>query len=101
MRVHMFCLPDDTGSNATFARHLDLPPDVYEDPFTGSATGAMGAFLWRYGLLEVPRFRAEQGHWMGRPGTAQVEVVGPPQAIETVKVAGTAVSVLHGTLRLP
>ena len=29
---------------------------------------AMGAFLWHYGLLGSPRFTAEQGHWLGRPG---------------------------------
>ena len=31
------------------------PPDLMEDPFTGSATGCMGAYLWHYGLMETRR----------------------------------------------
>ncbi len=97
---HLFCLPGLTPAAHTFARDFGLPPDVMEDPFTGSATGAMGAYLWRYGLLDAPRFVAEQGHWLGRPGQANVEVIGPRDAIETVKVGGAAVTVLRGELEL-
>ncbi len=60
----------------------------------------MAAYLWHYGLIEEPRFIAEQGHWLNRPGVASVEVVGPPQAIETVKVGGSAVTVLRGVLEI-
>ena len=84
----------------TFARHFVAPPDIAEDPFTGSATGGMGAYLWHYGLIDSPQFVAEQGHWMGRPGQASVEVIGPPQAMETVKVGGAAVTVVRGELIL-
>lgn len=96
----LFCLGGFTGAGDTAARILDAPPDLLEDPFTGSATGCMAAWLWREGLLESPRFVAEQGHWMGRPGHARVEVVGPPDDIETVRVGGTAVTVLEGELRI-
>ena len=60
----------------------------------------MGAFLWRYGLIEKPEFVAEQGHWMRRPGEATVEVIGPREDIETVKVGGPAVTVMSGELRI-
>ena len=82
------------------ARHFGTPPDVFEDPFTGSATGGMAAYLWRDGRLASPRFVAEQGHWMDRPGRAEVEVVGPPEAIETVRVGGPAVVVIRGELEI-
>ena len=95
---HLFCLEGFTPEGQTFARHFGVPPDTPEDPFTGSATGGMAAFLWRYGLLKVPVFVADQGHWMQRPGQASVEVVGPPENIETVKVGGNAVTVMHGKL---
>jgi PhzF family phenazine biosynthesis protein len=72
-----------------------------EDPFTGSATGCMGAWLWARGLIERPDFIAEQGHWMGRPGAAAVRVLGPRDAIEGVEVAGRGVVLMEGTLRLP
>jgi trans-2,3-dihydro-3-hydroxyanthranilate isomerase len=98
---HLFCLQGATAEGDTFARHFGVPPDTPEDPFTGSATGGMGAYLWHYGLIRQPAFTAEQGHWMGRPGLAQVEVVGPPDNIETVRVGGSAVLVLEGEFILP
>ena len=96
---HLFCL-QGIERGATFARHFGVPPDAMEDPFTGSATGGMAAYLWHYGLIESPVFIAEQGHWMSRPGQAHVEVVGPPDDIETVKVGGSAVTVFRGELEL-
>jgi trans-2,3-dihydro-3-hydroxyanthranilate isomerase len=98
--VHLFCL-QGIEKGHTFARHFVTPPDVFEDPFTGSATGGMGAYLWHHGLIESPTFLAEQGHWMSRPGIGTVEVVGPRQDIATVKVGGSAVMVIEGTLHLP
>jgi len=96
---HLFCL-GGVEVGATFARHFGAPPDTMEDPFTGSATGGMAAYLWHYGLIEQPTFIAEQGHWINRPGRAQVEVIGARHAIETVKVGGPAVTVLTGELIL-
>jgi trans-2,3-dihydro-3-hydroxyanthranilate isomerase len=96
--THLFCLQGATGQGDTFARHFVTPPDLLEDPFTGSATGGMGAYLWHHGLISRPVFSAEQGHWMHRPGQASVEVVGPRADIETVKVGGSAVTVLRGEL---
>lgn len=97
---HLFCVQGVTAEGQTFARHFGTPPTLMEDPFTGSATGGMAAYLWRYGLLESPNFIAEQGHWMGRPGRAWVEVVGGREAIETVRVGGQAVVVVRGELVL-
>lgn len=96
---HLFCL-QGVERGTTFARDFGLPPDTLEDPFTGSATGGMAAYLWHYGLIENPTFIAEQGHWMGRPGQAYVEVIGPRQDIRTVKVGGAAVTVLRGELNI-
>jgi trans-2,3-dihydro-3-hydroxyanthranilate isomerase len=97
---HLFCLGGVTPAGNTFARHFGTPPDLMEDPFTGSATGGMAAYLWRYGMIDQPVFIAEQGHWMGRPGLGQVEVIGPPEDIQTVKVGGQAALVLRGELVL-
>ena len=97
---HLFCLRGITFRGDTFARHFGVPPDTFEDPFTGSASGSMAAYLWRYGLIRRPLVTAEQGHWMGRPGRARLEVVGPRDRIETVKLRGTAVTVMKGALLL-
>ena len=95
---HLFCLGGITEAGQTFARHFGAPPDTPEDPFTGSATGGMAAYLWRHSLIKEPNFVAEQGHWMNRPGLATVEVVGPRENIVTVKVGGQAVTVMRGEL---
>ncbi|MEM6660824.1 MAG: PhzF family phenazine biosynthesis protein [Pseudomonadota bacterium] len=84
----------------TFSRLLLAPPLPAEDPFTGAATGCMGAYLWHHGLIDGPAFTAEQGHWMGRPGRAEVEALGPPKAMTGVKVSGSGVVLMEGTLQL-
>jgi PhzF family phenazine biosynthesis protein len=89
-----------TADGDTFARLLLAPPSPPEDPFTGSATGAMAAYLWSEGLIDQPVFVAEQGHGLGRPGQAGVKVLGPPDAITGVEVSGKAHVLMSGTLRL-
>lgn len=98
--AHLFALRGITEQGRTFARHFAPPPDVFEDPFTGSATGGMAAYLWHYGLIDEPAFIAEQGHWLHRPGRATVEVVGAPDDIETVRVGGGAVTVIRGEIAI-
>ena len=95
---HLFIIPSLPEGDRTLARHFGVPPDLREDPFTGSATGGMAAYLWHYGLCSRPSLIAEQGHWMHRPGLAEVEIVGPRHDIATVKVGGPAVTVMAGDL---
>jgi trans-2,3-dihydro-3-hydroxyanthranilate isomerase len=97
---HFFCLSGESKDASTFARHLGTPPDTLEDAFTGSATGCMGAFIWKYGLMTKNKFIAEQGHWMGRPGRASVEAVGEFNDLQSVVVSGTAVTVIDGEIRI-
>jgi len=79
---------------------LMATPSPTEDPFTGSATGAMAAYLWRYALIEDRNFIVEQGHWLGRPGQAQVQVLGAQKQIAGVRIAGTGHVLMSGALML-
>lgn len=97
---HHFTLQGATENGDTFARSLAFPTSTVEDPFTGSATGCMASYLWKYNLISNPKFIAQQGHWMGRHGEAEVEVIGTAEAIEGVRVAGSAVTVISGSLYL-
>jgi trans-2,3-dihydro-3-hydroxyanthranilate isomerase len=97
---HLFCLGGATAAGHTFARHFGTPPDVTEDPVTGSATGGMAAYLWHHGYMQTPEFVAEQGHWMGRAGTVHVSIAGPPENIESVTIGGQGVVVVEGQLKL-
>jgi PhzF family phenazine biosynthesis protein len=89
-----------TSDGDTYARLLLAPPSPVEDAFTGSATGAMAAYLWSEEMLDRPAFVAEQGHGMGRSGRADVEVIGAPDAITGVVVSGRAHVLMSGTLYL-
>ncbi len=93
-------LGGETPQGDVFSRLLLPPPMPEEDPFTGSATGCMAACLWAEGRLDSPRFVAEQGHWLGRPGRAQVTVLGPRDDISAVQVAGTGHVLMRGELFL-
>ena len=100
MEPFLVTLQGATAGGDTFARLLLAPPSPPEDPFTGSATGCMAAYLWAQGLIDRPVLTAEQGHWMGRPGRARVEVLGPPEAVAGVRVGGAGVRIMEGTVTL-
>lgn len=97
--IHFFCLGGVQGGQ-TFARHPALEPGDHEDPFTGSATGCMGAYLWHLGYLHGDSFVAEQGHFINRPGAALVQKIGDPQDLEAIRIGGAAVTLVRGTLSL-
>ena len=77
----------------------------FEDPATGIAAGAMGAYLVHYGLMKptagVAEWQHEQGHFMGRPCRIDIVVQGQPGAVKAVQVAGAVVEVGHGEFYLP
>jgi PhzF family phenazine biosynthesis protein len=100
MEPFWVCLEGATPEGDTFSRLLLAPPSPPEDPFTGSATGCMAAYLWANGLIARPHFIAEQGHGLGRPGQAQVEVLGARDAISSVKVSGQGALVMSGRVFL-
>lgn len=64
--------------------------NVVEDPATGAAAAALGAYLrWRGELVPPARFTITQGVEMGRPSLIEVDV---PDADGGIRVTGTAVS---------
>ncbi len=96
--THVFTLETYDPANRVHARHFGPSSGVWEDPVTGSATGGMAAYLWRHGLVREPAYTVEQGHIMGRPGLVEVEVEAEGDMPTTVRIAGTAVTVLRGTI---
>ena len=83
-------------------RHFGPAVGIYEDPVSGSAAGSLGSYLIRYGFMEVTypvtSIIIEQGHYLDRPGKIFVEVRGDQDNIEQVKVSGTGITVMRGTL---
>ena len=84
-----------------FAPHVGIPEDIV----TGSAHAAVGAWLAEAGLLEAgdgtTRFVGEQGDGLGRPARLLVEVARAGGRTTRVRIGGTAVTVVTGTLHLP
>ena len=65
---------------------------VNEDPVTGTANGALGAYLARYGFLKSDKYKAEQGYEIGKEGIVNVEVS------DNVKVGGRAYIAMKGEI---
>lgn len=89
---------DDAG-DATIAVRAFCPADgIPEDPVTGSANAAIGAYLLASGGLAATgrRYRASQGREVGRDGFVDVDV---DPASGAVTIGGTSVTVIEGTLR--
>jgi len=68
---------------------------INEDPVTGTANGALGAYLKKHGLLKSMIYKSEQGYEIGRDGTVFVDVSG-----DKVKVGGKAYIALQGEVNL-
>lgn len=70
----------------------------FEDPATGSASCALGAYLSLHGGRKDgnTRYELTQGVEMGRQSDIVVDVAARNGAIETVSLAGTATQVMKG-----
>ena len=75
---------------ATFHARNPFPPGgVVEDPATGAAAAALGAYLAVHDALPPDRrFAIRQGEDMGRPSLLSVSV--PLDLAEGIQVSGTA-----------
>lgn len=92
-------------ASAAHARMFVPDEGIGEDPATGSAAGALGAYLVHHQALRagaeeggIFKFVIEQGDFAGRPSRIAVEVKGAPHAIKEVRVGGPSVVVARGEL---
>jgi trans-2,3-dihydro-3-hydroxyanthranilate isomerase len=75
---------------------------VAEDPATGSAAGPLAVHLTRYGRIAFgDEIEIEQGVEIGRPSTLHARVDGVGDAVERVRVGGSAVIVARGEFAIP
>ena len=88
------------GDNGkAFSRGM-LPWELYEDAATGSAAGALGAYLVKHGRLSPAHtLNILQGEEMGRPSHIEVEVTQEGKKL-VPRVSGAAVKVFEGTVRI-
>jgi PhzF family phenazine biosynthesis protein len=85
------------------ARQFPYGGGVAEDPVTGVAACALGAYLAHQGAIEVEelvtKLLIEQGHAIGRPGTVEVQVYLENGEITRVQIAGQAVPISTAEMR--
>jgi trans-2,3-dihydro-3-hydroxyanthranilate isomerase len=112
--LHAICKRYDTHSIYVFTRETVTPgahvhsrlfaplAGVLEDPATGSASGALGAYLVHRrvfgGQADLVRLENEQGYELGRPSRIFIEVSRRGAAISRVRVGGRVVKVMDGMI---
>ena len=82
-------------------RMFAAPIGIIEDPATGSASGALGAYLVKNGVVDVgptTEIMMEQGYEIDRPSRILVQVFSDDDKIQEIKVGGQAVLVAEGKL---
>jgi trans-2,3-dihydro-3-hydroxyanthranilate isomerase len=112
--LQTLCERYDTHSIYAFSRETVTPSahvhtrlfapllGVLEDPATGSASGALGAYLVHHRVLgdesDMVHIKNEQGYELGRPSQIFIEVERRGSAIWRVRVGGDVVKVMDGTI---
>jgi len=96
----------EVGESRAHARFFAPADNIPEDPATGSACGALGAYLVHHDALSLEpedgryRFVIEQGDFIHRPSRINLDVKGQAGRVEEVKVGGRAVLVARGEVIL-
>ena len=94
----------EIGPARAHARMFAPADNIPEDPATGSAAGALGAYLVHHGALALePRagkyhFLIEQGDFIHRASRISLEVRGDTRVVEEVRVGGPSVVVAKGEI---
>jgi len=92
----------EVGASRAHARFFAPADNIAEDPATGSACGALGAYLVYHGGLTLEpedgryKFVIEQGDFIHRPSRINLDVKGEKGRVEEVKVGGPSVLVARG-----
>ena len=87
-----------TVHSRAFAPFIGIP----EDPATGSAAGALGAYLVQHKIikdLKPAEIVIEQGFEIDRPSYIHVKVEKQGEEFKSIQVGGQAITVLEGNLR--
>lgn len=101
--VYAFALQREEGGGLAVRSRCFAPAaGLDEDPVTGSASGALGWYLYEHGLLLPDEtLVAHQGNMKGRNGIVRIVARnGGDAGVSAVEVCGTAVLVAEGSFLL-
>jgi trans-2,3-dihydro-3-hydroxyanthranilate isomerase len=101
--VMVFSLETESSEASVHTRMFAPSLGVLEDPATGSANGALGAYLVHHRAVRVTEpttcLTSEQGLELGRPSTLYVEVDSRGEEVAAVRVGGQVVAIAEGEVR--
>jgi len=101
--LFLFCLETLKPQSTVHTRFFAHFAQIFEDPATGSASGALGAYLVKNKVINVEpttHIISEQGYEMKKPSTVYIEVDSEGDEISEVRVGGQVVKVMDGFLYL-
>lgn len=101
-RRGIFVFTTEKGSDGATVYSRMVGANGFEDPATGSASGPLGCYLVRHGLVPASAagsIVSAQGVKMGRPSRIHIRIAGDGGNITSVQVGGTSVLVGDGRLR--
>lgn len=85
-------------SSSAHSRMFAPALGINEDPATGSASGPLGAYLLKYGLVQSGDLVSEQGFEIGRPSFIRINVSWNGAAFSSVSVGGQCAYIGFGAL---
>jgi trans-2,3-dihydro-3-hydroxyanthranilate isomerase len=101
--VFAFAMEVENAGSTVHSRMFAPELGIAEDPATGGASGPLGCYLVRYGVVAAkPKASivSEQGIEMGRPSFIHIEITQEADEITEVKVGGQTVFVGRGEIEL-
>ena len=97
---YVFTFETNEENSKVHTRFFAPDDNISEDPATGSAAGALSAYLIHHGAIDTNKFTIEQGDFMNRPSRIFADVTGEKGNIEKVKIGGSSVIVAKGEVFL-
>jgi trans-2,3-dihydro-3-hydroxyanthranilate isomerase len=102
--VFVFTRETEGAYSTVHSRMFAPGMGITEDPATGAASGPLGCYLVRYGLVKgdpAAEVVSEQGLEMGRPSYVRIRIEGRGDEITSVKVGGQCHFIGEGFIELP
>ena len=99
--VFLFTLEAGEPEATVYSRMFSPQFGIAEDPATGIASGPLGCYLVRYGLVgaeSAGRILSLQGQAMGRPSRIHIRIAGGREQITKVEIGGESVLVARGEM---
>ncbi len=104
---HIFTFATETEEPQSTVHSRMFAPamGISEDPATGAASGPLGAYLVKHGVVPsetsgIHTIRSEQGLEMGRPSFIDITIIKEGDAIQKVKIGGKSLIIGSGQIYL-